>query len=110
MSLTRRDLVVALATACVLLTLGAVARTAPSVLMSSVFDWNAMKAEPTEAGESRTVRFALDARDLSHVDAEGRRLVGAGRYRLTVGGGQPGTGAPLAATELEIRGAKALPR
>jgi quercetin dioxygenase-like cupin family protein len=55
MSLTRRDLVVALATACVVLAVGSVARTAPSVLTSSVFDWNAMKAEPTEAGEVRHV-------------------------------------------------------
>jgi len=44
------------------------------------------------------------------VDAEGRRLVGAGRYGLAVGGGQPGTGALVAAAEFEIRGEKALPR
>jgi XRE family transcriptional regulator, regulator of sulfur utilization len=55
MSLTRRDLVVALATTCVVLAVGSVARTAPSVLTSAVFDWNAMKAEPTEAGEVRPV-------------------------------------------------------
>ena len=46
------------------------------------------------AGESRTVSFPLDDRDLSHVDAAGARLVGAGRYGVSVGGGQPGTGAP----------------
>ena len=55
MSLNRRDLVVALATACVVLALGSVARSASSVLTSSVFDWNAMKAEPTEAGAVRHV-------------------------------------------------------
>ena len=55
MSLTRRDLVVALATTCVVLAVGSVARTAPAVLTSAVFDWNAMKAEPTEAGEVRHV-------------------------------------------------------
>jgi hypothetical protein len=55
MPLTRRDLVVALAAAGVVLALGSVARTAPSVLTSAVFDWNAMKAEPTEAGEVRPV-------------------------------------------------------
>ena len=38
-----------------MLAAGSVARTAPSVLTSSVFDWNAMKAEPTEAGEVRHV-------------------------------------------------------
>jgi quercetin dioxygenase-like cupin family protein len=55
MSLTRRDRVVALATACVVLALGSVARTAPPVLTSAAFEWSAMKAEPTEAGEVRRV-------------------------------------------------------
>lgn len=55
MSLTRRDLIVALVAAGAVLAAGPVARTAPSVLTSSVFDWNAMKAEPTEAGEVRHV-------------------------------------------------------
>jgi XRE family transcriptional regulator, regulator of sulfur utilization len=55
MFLTRRDLVVTLATACGALGIGAAARTAPSVLTSSIFDWNTMKVEPTEAGEVRHV-------------------------------------------------------
>ena len=63
-----------------------------------------------KAGESRAVRFDVEARDLSHVDAEGRRLVGAGRYGLTVGGGQPGTDVRVEAAELEIRGEQTLPR
>ena len=41
MSLTRRDRVVALATACAVLALGSVARTASPVLTSSVFDQDA---------------------------------------------------------------------
>ncbi len=55
MSLNRRDWTVALAAACAVLAIGSVARTAPSVLTSSVFEWSAMKAEPTEAGEVRHV-------------------------------------------------------
>jgi quercetin dioxygenase-like cupin family protein len=55
MSLTRRDVLVALAAACVVVAVGSAARTAPSVLTSTVFDWSAMKAEPTEAGEVRRV-------------------------------------------------------
>ena len=55
MSLTRRDLVVALSAAIVVLAIGSVARTAPGVLTSAVFDWKAMKAEPTAAGEVRHV-------------------------------------------------------
>lgn len=44
-------------------------------------------------GEAKTVRFSLSPRDLSAVTPEGQRLVMAGKYRVTVGGGQPGTGA-----------------
>jgi len=62
------------------------------------------------AGESRDVRFTLGERELSYVNPEGQRLVGAGRYGIVVGGGQPGTGAPAATAELEIRGEKPLPR
>jgi beta-glucosidase len=62
------------------------------------------------AGESQTLRFTLDERELSHVDAEGKHLVSAGRYGISIGGGQPGTGAPAVTGELEIRGEKVLPR
>ncbi len=46
-----------------------------------------------QPGEAKTVRFTLTPRDLSAVTPEGQRLVMAGQYRVTVGGGQPGTGA-----------------
>jgi beta-glucosidase len=61
------------------------------------------------AGESQTVRFTLGPGDLSHVDETGTRLVGAGTYGLTIGGGQPGTKA-AAETEFVVRGEKRLPR
>jgi quercetin dioxygenase-like cupin family protein len=61
MSLTRRDLAVGVATASLTLASGAVALTAPSVLTSSVFDWSAMKAEPTASGEVRHVFRARTA-------------------------------------------------
>jgi len=44
------------------------------------------------AGEQRTVRFHLDARALSLVDADGVRAVREGRYELFVGGRQPTEG------------------
>jgi beta-glucosidase len=62
------------------------------------------------AGESRTVQFTLNDRDLSHVDEKGTRLVGAGKYSIAVGGGQPGDKAPFAAAEFEIKGNRNLPR
>jgi beta-glucosidase len=63
-----------------------------------------------KAGEGRTVRFTLAERDLSHVDEAGTRVVAAGPYRLSVGGGQPGTGAPTAEAAFSITGRKELPR
>jgi len=41
-------------------------------------------------GESRRVEFTLSPRQLSSVDAAGRRTVEPGRYRIFIGGGQPG--------------------
>ena len=43
-------------------------------------------------GERRQVRFALSPRDLSFVTRDGVRQLTPGRYRISVGSGQPGTG------------------
>ncbi|MFV3131679.1 fibronectin type III-like domain-contianing protein [Niveispirillum sp. KHB5.9] len=40
-------------------------------------------------GESRTLRFTLDAKALSIVAADGKRVVPEGAVRIWVGGGQP---------------------
>jgi beta-glucosidase len=61
------------------------------------------------SGESQHVHFALDPRDLSFVNEAGDRLVAAGTYSISVGGGQPGTTAPQAAAELNIEGEQKLP-
>jgi beta-glucosidase len=63
-----------------------------------------------KAGEAQTVKFTLADRDLSYVDEGGSRLVGAGTYTLTIGGGQPGTKAAVATAAFEIKGSKGLPR
>ena len=44
-------------------------------------------------GERRSVSFILTADDFSHVDPQGVRKLGAGTYRLSLGGGQPADGA-----------------
>jgi beta-glucosidase len=62
-----------------------------------------------EAGELRHVRLALQPRDLSYVNEAGDRMVGAGDYVITAGGGQPGTGASAADARLTIRGEVKLP-
>ncbi|HWI85996.1 MAG TPA: glycoside hydrolase family 3 C-terminal domain-containing protein [Sphingomonas sp.] len=61
------------------------------------------------AGESRKVHFDLDPRDLSSVSQAGERKVIPGRYTVSVGGGQPGTGAPVSAATLNVTGQYALP-
>ena len=63
-----------------------------------------------QAGESRKIHFNLDARDLSSVTMEGDRVVAPGVYRITVGEGQPGTGAAMAAAQVTITGNAALPQ
>ena len=46
------------------------------------------------AGESKRLTFTLEPRDLALADEAGAMKVDAAAYRLWVGGGQPGTGAP----------------
>ena len=60
-------------------------------------------------GQTQHVRLTLNPRDLSMVNEEGAR-VAAGEYKLFVGGGQPGTGAPGAELPLKIQGEQKLPR
>ena len=60
-------------------------------------------------GESRRVEFALSPRQLSTVDAAGNRAVVAGRYRVFIGGGQPGYAAGESAA-FTITGHDVLPR
>jgi beta-glucosidase len=61
------------------------------------------------AGETKHVHFTLDERDLSMVNEKGDRIVAAGSYRVTIGGGQPRTPAPQAEFELRIKGNQMLP-
>lgn len=53
--MTKRDLLVAASTAIATLALATAVRTAAPVMTSTVFHWNEMKAEPTEAGQVRRV-------------------------------------------------------
>jgi beta-glucosidase len=63
-----------------------------------------------QAGESRMVHFDLAPRDLSSVTEAGDRVVAPGSYRLTVGDGQPGTGAAFAGATFQVDGTMALPQ
>jgi beta-glucosidase len=62
-----------------------------------------------KSGESQHVKLNLGPRDLSYVNEAGDRIVGAGDYLITVGGGQPGTSAAHADGHLTIQGEEKLP-
>ena len=53
--------------------------------------------------------MTLDPRDLSHVNEAGERIIAPGSYRLSIGGGQPGTGAPVAEAGFTVIGQAQLP-
>jgi beta-glucosidase len=62
-----------------------------------------------KASEVRHVKLTLQPRDLSYVNEAGDRMVAAGDYVITAGGGQPGTAAAQADARLTIRGEQKLP-
>ncbi len=60
-------------------------------------------------GARQSVHFDLSPRDLSSVTAAGDRVVASGAYKISVGGGQPGTGAAITAAAFTVSGITALP-
>lgn len=61
-------------------------------------------------GQEKELYFHLDPRQLSTVDAAGKRLVRPGTYSIFVGGGQPVSLASEAGTTLTVQGSTELPR
>ncbi len=62
-----------------------------------------------EQGQSARVRFDLKDRDLSMVTETGEPVIAEGIYSVSIGGGQPNTGAPAVAATLKVKGTKTLP-
>jgi beta-glucosidase len=60
-------------------------------------------------GESQKVSFKLKERDLSMVTAAGKPIIAEGTYSVSVGGGQPNTGATTVAGEFQVKGTRTLP-
>jgi beta-glucosidase len=60
-------------------------------------------------GASQKVAFHLERRDLSMVTDGGNIIVPQGKYTVSVGGGQPGTEAPSASGDLQVKGQVMLP-
>jgi len=62
-----------------------------------------------EAGESRNVHFELKDRDPVMVTEGGDPIIAPGKYAVSLGGGQPNTGAPGVSGQFRIDGQLALP-
>ena len=62
-----------------------------------------------DPGASQKVRFELKARDLSMVTEAGEPIVAEGKYTVSVGGGQPGTAAPVLTQTFNVKGTLTLP-
>ena len=60
------------------------------------------------SGEERTVQFQLEPRDVAFADANGAMRIAPGEYRLWVGGGQQGSGAPGQTATFQMTGDLAL--
>jgi beta-glucosidase len=61
------------------------------------------------AGATEHIRLTLGPRDLSHVNEAGERIIAPGSYRLSIGGGQPGTNASHGEATFTITGQVQLP-
>ena len=62
-----------------------------------------------EPGASQKVHFDLNDRDLGVVTEDGNPIVAGGEYTISIGGGQPDTGAPTVSGHFNIEGQLALP-
>jgi beta-glucosidase len=60
-------------------------------------------------GASQVIKFHLKRRDLSMVTNLGDIVIAPGKYTVSVGGGQPGTGAPYVTGNFEVNGQLMLP-
>jgi beta-glucosidase len=62
-----------------------------------------------EAGANQRVHFDLKDRDLSMVTEDGHPIIAGGDYTISIGGGQPDTGAAGASGHFHVEGRVALP-
>jgi beta-glucosidase len=62
-----------------------------------------------EPGANQRVEFHLNRRDLSMVTDQGDIVVAQGKYTVSIGGGQPGTGVPSTSGNFEVQGQIMLP-
>ena len=61
-----------------------------------------------DPGQSKVVHFDLKPRDLGMVTEAGQPIIPEGKYSVSIGGGQPDTGAPTVEGTFEMEGSVAL--
>ena len=81
----------------------------PNVSGSPIRALRGFKRVHLAPGASETVAFDLSPRDLSMVTGEGEIIVPAGKFSVSVGGGQPGTGLPTVNGSFSVAGQAKLP-
>jgi beta-glucosidase len=62
-----------------------------------------------DPGASQKVHFELENRDLGMVTTDGHPVIAGGEYTISIGGGQPDTGAPAVAGHFRVKGQIGLP-
>jgi beta-glucosidase len=81
----------------------------PKVPGAPIRALRAFKRVHLKPGESQKVLFELKDRDLSMVSEAGEPIIADGQYSVSIGGGQPDTGAPSIAGTFRVKGTKTLP-
>jgi beta-glucosidase len=81
----------------------------PNVAGAPLRALRAFKRVHLKPGESEKLRFELQERDLSMVSEAGEPMIAEGQYSVSVGGGQPDTGAPTVSGKFQVKGVKKLP-
>ena len=81
----------------------------PNVAGAPLRALRAFKRSHLKPGEAQKVRFELKERELSMVSDAGQPMIVEGQYSISIGGGQPDTGAPTIAAKFQLKGTKGLP-
>lgn len=81
----------------------------PNIAGAPLRALRAFKRVHLKPGEAQRVRFELNERALSMVSESGEPMIAEGQYLISIGGGQPDTGAPTIAGKFQVKGTKVLP-
>jgi beta-glucosidase len=81
----------------------------PDVAGAPIRALRAFERVHLEAGASQKIHFEIAPRDLSMVTDAGDTIIAAGEYKISVGGGQPDTGAPAVTGTFRVNGQLMLP-